>query len=230
MDKYETIELKDNHRLHIYYDEIIESPRDWDNLGTMLCVHRRYYLGDKQLSSHLSCLQCMSDDLGVGDIIEDMDLLDEVYQDEDRLQEWLNLRDNWVCLPLYLYDHGGITMNTGGFSCSWDSGQVGYIYASTKAIEAEFGEINDEVLIKVKNILESEVETYDQYLTGEVFGFRLMKISECDLGHEHEEEIDSCWGFYGSDWKTNGILDHIDSALIPENQANALEKVNVMRE
>ena len=29
------------------------------------------------------------------------------------------VEDNVVCLPLYLYDHGGITMNTTGFACSW---------------------------------------------------------------------------------------------------------------
>ena len=33
--------------------------------------------------------------------------------------------DGFVFLPLYLFDHSGITMNTSGFSCPWDSGQVG---------------------------------------------------------------------------------------------------------
>ena len=32
---------------------------------------------------------------------------------------------DYIYLPLYLYDHSGITMNTTGFSCQWDSGQVG---------------------------------------------------------------------------------------------------------
>ena len=30
--------------------------------------------------------------------------------------------EGMVILPLYLYDHSGITMNTTGFSCPWDSG------------------------------------------------------------------------------------------------------------
>jgi hypothetical protein len=30
-----------------YFDEV-DSPRDWDNLGTMACWHRRYNLGDEQ--------------------------------------------------------------------------------------------------------------------------------------------------------------------------------------
>lgn len=28
-------------------DRDAESPRDWDNLGTMVCAHRRYTLGDE---------------------------------------------------------------------------------------------------------------------------------------------------------------------------------------
>lgn len=45
--------------------------------------------------------------------------------------------DGMVILPLYLYDHSGITMNTCGFSCPWDSGQVGWIYYRMFRIAAE---------------------------------------------------------------------------------------------
>ena len=38
--------------------------------------------------------------------------------------------DGFVFLPLYLFDHSGITMNTSGFSCPWDSGQVGWIFCT----------------------------------------------------------------------------------------------------
>ncbi len=43
-----------------------------------------------------------------------------------------------VILPLDLYDHSGITMNTTGFHCPWDSGQVGYIYVMPEDIRKEF--------------------------------------------------------------------------------------------
>ena len=38
----------DDVRLSIYLDESPESPREWDNLGTMVCAHRRYSLGDEK--------------------------------------------------------------------------------------------------------------------------------------------------------------------------------------
>ena len=48
-------------------------------------------------------------------------------QVDERLMKVISQK--YLMLPLYLYDHSGITMNTTGFSCPWDSGQVGWIYA-----------------------------------------------------------------------------------------------------
>ena len=33
--------------LEVVQDTDPESPRTWDNLGTMVCFHKRYELGDK---------------------------------------------------------------------------------------------------------------------------------------------------------------------------------------
>ena len=93
--------------------------------------------------------------------------------------------EGMVILPLYLYDHSGITMNTTGFSCPWDSGQVGWIYADKEMIEREYGKITPEILEKVRQVLESEVKEYDYYLTGQCYGFQLFK---------EDVEVDSCWG------------------------------------
>jgi hypothetical protein len=219
MEPYEVIELKNDHVLHIVHDTDPESPRSWDNLGTMICVHRRYNLGDFQADNNLECLQQIADDLGITEIIEDLEMYEEIYNDEEQLQDWIKSREDFVILPLYLYDHGGITMSTSGFSCRWDSGQVGYIYCPTNKILKEYGNTNLSTLTKVEDILEHEVKTYDQYLTGDVYGYKLYKKEKCDLGHAHLEFIDSCYGFYGDDFKQNGIFDHIDSELIPDEYA-----------
>ena len=219
MEPYEVIELKNYHVLHIVHDTNPESPRSWDNLGTMICVHRRYNLGDIQADSNLECLQQIADDLGITEIIEDLEMYEEIYDDEKHLQDWIKSKEDFVILPLYLYDHGGITMSTTSFSCRWDSGQVGYIYCPTNKILKEYGNTNLSTLTRVEDILEDEVKTYDQYLTGDTYGFKLYKKEKCSLGHEHLELIDSCYGFYGDDFKQNGIFGHIDSKLIPEEYA-----------
>lgn len=150
-----------------------ESPRSWDNLGTMACWHRRYRLGD--------------------------------VQPKQDPEEWLaeNAPEGSVVLPLYLYDHGGITMRTGPFSCPWDSGRVGYIVASVDKIRKEYSvdEITD-LRVKVEEVLRAEVSVYDDFLTGNVWGYSIDATYPCDgcgsLVHEHEHE-DSCWGFFGND-------------------------------
>ena len=53
---------------------------------------------------------------------------------------------------------------------------------------------------KAKEILVNEVRIYDDYLRGEVYGFVLEKKEVCACcGRIEYEEIDSCWGFYGTD-------------------------------
>lgn len=104
------------------------------------------------------------------------------------MKELLEQSGRFVILPLYLYDHSGITMSTGRFSCPWDSGQVGWIYADADKIKKEYGELTPENIEKAFHVLESEVETYDYYLTGQCYGYQLF---------EGDTEIDSCWGFLG---------------------------------
>jgi len=93
-----------------------------------------------------------------------------------------------VILPLYLYDHSGITMNTTGFYCIWDSGQVGWIYADYDTIKKEYGEITPETLEKAEALLKAEAEDYDCFISGQCYGFKLF---------EGQDMIDSCWGFIG---------------------------------
>lgn len=174
-----------NIRAKIVQEDGPESPREWDNLGVMACWHRRYNLGDEQPKCEPS-----------------------EYQDD--------LPEGSVILPLYLYDHSGITMSTSGFSCPWDSGQVGIIYATPDKIRENFSvtEITDEIREKVTACLRSEVEIYDHFLTGNVWGFVIERSDECDCCHHVEwESVDSCWGFIGDDAKDvlDAMKEHVDA-------------------
>lgn len=169
--------------IEIYQDTYTESPREWDNLGTMVCFHRRYDLGDKH--------DYDSDD----------------YSGWEEMKEAIMKQEKvHTILPLYLYDHSGITMNTTGFSCRWDSGQVGWIFVSKDKVKEEG--IDES---KVEKYLKGEVETYDQYLRGDVYGYKIYEVTTCSLGHEHEEDLDSCWGFYGEEYclqEAKDIVNH----------------------
>lgn len=124
-----------------------DNPRSWDNLGKMVCFHGRYDLGDKHDYKHQN------------------------YDSWDEMEKAIIKEENvCVILPLYLYDHSGITMNTTGFSCRWDSGQVGFTFVSKEMVRKEYGvkRITKSVIEKVTKVLIGEVDTYDKYLTGEL--------------------------------------------------------------
>lgn len=157
--------------VRVLTDDDPQDPRDWDNLGTMYCFHPRYILGDPH----------NTDIEGIKKYVE---------------------KENVLSLPLYLYDHSGISMSTGRnypFNCRWDSMQVGYITAHYGTIRQEFAfqDITDEILKKAEDILKSEVETYNKFLMGMVYGYCIYREEKCDeCGNEEEILEESCWGFF----------------------------------
>ncbi len=139
---------------------------------------------------------------------QENDIADAIIE-QMQIPDLLSLAEKTHCiLPLYLFDHSGITMNTTGFSCPWDSGQVGWIYASKDAIQAEYGgkDLTPEIREKAEKLLRGEVEYYDHYLRGDCYGFQLYK---------GEEEIDSCWGFISD---PSDLQDAIEGYLPEECQ------------
>lgn len=146
----------------VFYDPDPLNPRkEYDNATIMLHWHRRYDLGDKR--------------------IERMSKEEVEAQYEEEGDPILAI------LPLYLYDHSGLSISTGGFSCRFDSGQVGYVYI-TKSKADEMGwDLNNPP--NWEDIIKGEVKTYDDYLTGQVFGYEVV-------GRDGET-LESCWGFIG---------------------------------
>jgi hypothetical protein len=175
-----------NVKIKVVQDTDAQSPREWDNLGVMACWHRRYNLGD--------------------------------VQPKESPEEWLaaNAPKGSIVLPLYLYDHSGISMSTGDFGDRWDSGRVGYIVATPEAIRKNFMKkrITAKMRATAEEVLKQEVSTYDDYLRGNVWGYTIEATHPCgECGsqvHELEHE-DSCWGFIGSDASTLAAMkEHVD--------------------
>lgn len=161
MEPVEKNEYK-GYTIQVYQDEDPENPRTaWDNFGHMICLHSRYSLGDKH---------------------------DMTIYEVEKLQ-WSK---DIVSLYLYLYDHSGLTMRTYPFHCPWDSGKVGLVYVTKEEIRKEYSckLVTKKIREKAIALLKSEVEIYDQYLTGNVWGYRIF-------GPQGEER-DSCWGFFGN--------------------------------
>lgn len=129
------------YKVTIEQDMWPESPRDWDNVGTMICRHRDYTLGDEQFDPN-------------------------DYDGWAGLDNHLRIERNAVIvLPLGLYDHSGITMYIGDTHDRWDGGQVGFIYCTQADIDREWNGDRE----RAESYLRGEVKTYDQYLRGDVY-------------------------------------------------------------
>ena len=209
--------MSEQHYLYqIVRDEYPESPREFDNLGTMACWHNRYSLGDVQP-------KCDTQDYLAELIGWDEEKRQAVYDywfghgtgtnkelnyhASRKLKERIQgeFDKQFISLPIYLYDHGSLTISTGSFSCPWDSGQLGLIYVSKEKVRQEYGikHVSKAWEDKIRGYLDQEVQVYDQYLTGDVWGYRIFEGPEgVDPEEEIEalEEVDSLWGIYGEEY------------------------------
>lgn len=151
--------------IKIYQDDDPMNPREWDNLGTIVSWHRAYKF----------------DEDGRKEYGEPNDfLLAVAYQA--------------IMLPVFLLDHSGLSISTTGHnfravdSHGWDWGQIGWIYIMRRDAEKEYGSDVEE---RVKKYMRQEIETLNDYFTGNVLGFTVEDASG--------KEVDGCWGFYGYD-------------------------------
>jgi len=141
------------------------SPRDWDNLGIIAAKHNKYDIAD---SGHLN----------VEDFFEDLPSIEKDY----------------LYLPIYIYAHGGISLSTTPFSCPWDSGHVGYIYASKDRIKKEFEveDITNDIIEKAYNLFTEEIKVYSQYLSGEIYQFLVYELDK--------EQVEDIIQYLPEDW------------------------------
>lgn len=132
----------------------VMDPREMWNLGIMACFHRRLILGDK-----------ITDPRG-----------GTITADEARLIEKTRTcptadgdeREPCIVLPVYGYEHSGIAVSVSPFSCPWDSGRLGIIYAPHSRIREcnGAGRVTTKMIERAEAVLISEVEEYNRYLQG----------------------------------------------------------------
>lgn len=188
-------------RLVIEQEQSPEDPRSWDNLGTMLCCNQYYQLGD--------CNSNRETELQLAEICRKYGKSDEEIDEmtfSEEIQFILDQDD--VCgLPLWIYDHSGISMSTRK-QCSWDSSFVGLIFVEKDFYLAQMCLKDEEGWKeKAKETLKGEVETYSDFLEGNIYQWTLYEptvvirqsMDGKELSRKIDEEgemVDSMGGFY----------------------------------
>lgn len=211
-DKFDII-TTDGRKLRLVIEQDIDSenPRGWDNMGTMLCYCRDYNLGDynsrKETESKLDeiCRKYGEEEP------EEMSLYEKMC--------FILKQENICGLPLWLYDHSGISMSTGRVD-KFDSSLVGIIFVEKETFFAQTCRKDDcDWKKEAEEMLRVEIETYSKYLEGEVYGWVLyepvivtkhnMKGEELSkFTVEEGEVVDSMGGFYNPTFED--IADYFD--------------------
>jgi hypothetical protein len=110
----------------------------------------------------------------------------------ENLSEW---EEEYDVFPLQALIHGGVHLSLASldhYYMGFDSGQIGFVVVK-----------RDETP-DTRKYAEGMVETWNQYLSGDVYGF----IIEDGEG----TDVDSCWGFYGLETVKQEAI-----SAVPEN-------------
>lgn len=153
-------------KIEVHYDEDVSCADHIPEDVHVWCWHRRYSIGEKP--------PC----------------------EPAEAEELIRSHEGAVCLPIFAYEHGGIALSTGAFSCRWDSGQLGWIWTLPG------------VFPDAEAALRSVIEDLDNVMQGACFGY-VVRSPEGD-------EIDSCWGFVGREDRDGYMLDEARSAVESE--------------
>ena len=210
------------YEIEIYRSYYSEDPREWGSPFTMVCSGSG--MGDEQWQPNYASEYSMFEYFhGMSGLMEDKGYYqDFTAEDLRRLSEWADQNVLW--LPLYVYKHGVITMRTTPFANRWDSGCVGFIYITREDARKDWkwDRISSKREKQLYEWMRGDVEIYDKFLTGDVYGYNIM------FNGEH---VDSCGGYFGDHNYDSYMLDEIASMVerhYNERKKTRFEKVKAL--
>lgn len=187
--------------LVVDHSDWAENPREWDNLGTFVSYDRNTSAADETHNDPRQVLIELVDQCVLG---FEQQLLDK--DESPSLDALLEMVEKYyVILPVYKYEHSGVAYNTTGFSCSWDSGQMGFIYVAKDQLRKEYdwNRITSKRRKQVEDRLSAEIKVFSQWASGDVYDYQLY-YHDVEESYDSVEAQDSCSGFY-HDWAPTTI-------------------------
>lgn len=177
--EHENITYK-GHNIIITNDEDPQNPRtEWDNLTEIHCCSSRYYLGEHNHKDWDACREAIAE----------------------------HKRNGAVVIDLYAYIHSGTRLSLASFHgrlpqghAEFDSGKCGFVVVPKKGIIENWGKKNwtDKLRARAYEVAKQDIETFNQYLAGEVYCYSV------------DDYEDSCSGYYSIEdamAEAKGIVD-----------------------
>lgn len=226
-------------RLRVVRDKNPESPNCWGGEGMFLVYDHRQFnvvregFATSDVFKHLEAKNHVDSGELSGQVLQEWK--DELEMQEDFSKDYFIFQVN-----AYIHSGVSLSLGGFGEGSSFDTSTTGYILVDRSEVQTSGewydkyhkGKTADEVAIDMAVGL---IDVWNTYLNGDVFGFILerpeheyilhgsdlesmlssgnftsAKFLELAEKREIFEEVDSCWGFYGDDWETNGMKDHIE--------------------
>lgn len=260
MEEHKDYKLKSGNILRVIQDENSKSPDSWENQDLFLVYDHRQFsvkregFEPRDIFDYLNSKEPVKptedefkDENGYIDYEDYDNAINDYQMSYNDYAESINLEyNNYYIFEVDTYIHSGVHLslaNTANYpDRRWDVSTTGYVLVK-KDLAYNIEQLDDEQLKedKAKECAKSLIKTWNQYLSGDVWGFQVMKqiktytITEEDLAglfinrtptlsiydfisksekNTEYEEIDSCWNFYGDNPKTNGMLDYINDELL----------------
>jgi len=132
----------------------------------------------------------------------------------ESIQAGKKLYKGYHVYPVYAYIHSGVCLSLGNntypFTDRWDVSFSGFALVKREG---------SYTLKQAYKQAEGLIETWNQYLQGEVYGYAVEDLNG--------EEVESCWGFYGAP-ESSGLLDDAKSIVDSMVKEEAKRQVEVM--
>jgi hypothetical protein len=188
-------------RVRIVHDSTAEDPRDWDDMCRIVSRARgdtiRHMVVERIIRTKgwetavtaLNVVQPVDD----YHWFSEQDLEDKLW-DDNFYETWLNTLKDELLVEI--------------FHTQYDT----YLAYTTPELCEEVGASWEHAA----EAMRGSIETFKQWVIGDVYGYVLEECIDVDDGDWIE--VDSCWGFYGSDPRTNGMAEH----LTPEQVEQAV--------
>jgi len=186
--------MKTKYTLKIERDDFSQSPDQWGNTDIFLVYDHRQFdvrregFHPNAIFDHLQAKEWI--DKHKPETINESLETESYFEDING-----NYEEYWI-FGVDAYIHSGVHLslsNTKDYpDRRWDVSTTGYILADKKEFK------NEEM---ARNAAECLIDTWNQYISGDVWGYQIVKEITCECCNNIKEEIvDSCWGFYGEEY------------------------------
>lgn len=219
-DVYKTYRNNSGETLKIVYAENCDNPlEDSDrlfNYYTWLSRHRSihpnefhsapefidFHLGEGSFDRYRA--DCLHKKMGV-------------VQFADYLCDLLNTRKGIVAFPILSQEHSSIHYYLGRSIDRWEGSIAGFAWVEKSKLYTEYSvsKISAKLLERMKKYVSSELDMYNKWVNGEVFGYQL-------IGADGNFK-DSCYGFYENDDDLDDLLNHILSYVDTDDDKSFVE-------